>query len=195
MLSRNFSRKFTRHGTIRTRTFGFRRAEQTVPISYGGNLMTVSLRDVALPAPPKRKVIVTTISSDSHTWNLVFLQLLLEEMGHEVINLGSCVPDDVLVDRCLEHNPDLIVVSSVNGHGYPDGKRVIEKIRKTRMLRHTPAVIGGKLGVSGELDRGMAETLVRAGFDAVFQSSSNPNALRSFVDSLPARRPMEIRAA
>lgn len=157
--------------------------------------MTATIRDSGHPVSPKRKVIVTTVSSDSHTWNLVFLQLLLEEIGHEVINLGSCVPDDTLVASCIAHNPDLIVVSSVNGHGYSDGKRVIEKIRKTHMLRHTPAVIGGKLGVSGELDQGMTEALIRAGFDAVFQSSSSLNALRSFVDALPARRPMEIRAA
>jgi len=157
--------------------------------------MIVNARDVQFPVFPKRKVIVTTVSSDSHTWNLVFLQLLLEEMGHEVINLGACVPDDTLVDKCLEHAPDLIVVSSVNGHGYPDGKRVIERIRKTEELRQTPAVIGGKLGVSGELDRGMTETLVSAGFDAVFQSSSSPNVLQSFVDSLPARRLKEISAA
>lgn len=157
--------------------------------------MIVNARDVQLPAPQQWKVIVTTVSSDSHTWNLVFLQLLLEEMGHEVINLGACVPDDILVGRCIEHGPDLIVVSSVNGHGYPDGKRVIEKIRETDELRHTPAVIGGKLGVSGELSRSMMANLLWAGFDAVFQPDSSPNALRSFVDSLPARRPKEVRAA
>lgn len=45
-------------------------------------------------------VLVSSVSSDSHTWNLVFLQLLLEEMGHEVTNIGSCVPDDLLIEEC-----------------------------------------------------------------------------------------------
>lgn len=29
-------------------------------------------------------VVVSTMASDSHTWNLVFLQLVLEELGHRV---------------------------------------------------------------------------------------------------------------
>ena len=37
-------------------------------------------------------VVVSGLASDAHTWNLVYLQLVLEEMGHRVTNLGACVP-------------------------------------------------------------------------------------------------------
>jgi methylaspartate mutase sigma subunit len=130
-------------------------------------------------------VVVTSVSSDSHTWNLVVLQLVLEELGHRVHNLGACVPDGLLVSECQRLRPDLVVVSSVNGHGYHDGMRVIRQFRAIPELRRTPVVIGGKLGIAGpgcDLSRGR---LVAAGFDAVFEEEvAGLTAFRSYVGQL-----------
>ncbi|WP_149828629.1 cobalamin-dependent protein [Streptomyces tailanensis] len=93
----------------------------------------------------RRTVVVTSMASDSHTWNLVFLQLLLEELGHDVVNLGPCVPDDLLVTRCAAIRPAFVVISSVNGHGCQDGLRVIRRLRSHPGLFAMPVVIGGKL--------------------------------------------------
>lgn len=130
----------------------------------------------------KGTVVVTTMASDSHTWNLVFLQLLIEELGYRVVNLGPCVPDDVLVGECLAIAPDLLVVSSVNGHGYQDGLRVIAQLREQAGLAATPAVIGGKLGVSEDDADGRSRELMAAGFDAVFADGADPvTAFRRFI--------------
>jgi methylaspartate mutase sigma subunit len=94
-------------------------------------------------------VVVTSVSSDARTWNLVYLQLLLEELGHRVTNLGACVTTDLLVQRCADLSPDLVVVSSVNGHGWEDGIRAIEALRADGELPSVPAVIGGKLSIDG----------------------------------------------
>jgi methylaspartate mutase sigma subunit len=133
----------------------------------------------------RQTVVVTTMASDSHTWNLVFLQLLIEELGYRVVNLGPCVPDDVLVARCAELAPAFIAVSSVNGHGYQDGLRVIGKLRADQRLTATPVVIGGKLGVKGA-DGARARELRAAGFDEVFEEGTDPAAaLRAFAASPP----------
>ncbi|MDQ3765280.1 MAG: cobalamin-dependent protein [Actinomycetota bacterium] len=78
---------------------------------------------------PKRRILLSTVSSDSNTRNLESLQLLLEKGGNEVINLGSCVPDQLLIDAARCHQPDAIVISSVNGHGYLDGSRVVRLLK------------------------------------------------------------------
>ncbi|WP_393060626.1 cobalamin B12-binding domain-containing protein [Streptomyces sp. LN549] len=131
------------------------------------------------PAGARRgTVVVTTMASDSHTWNLVFLQLLIEELGYEVINLGPCVPDQILVEACRETAPDLVVISSVNGHGHQDGLRVIEALRACGDLTSTPVVIGGKLGVAGQQSDAAIGELISAGFDAVFDDAST--AAREF---------------
>ncbi|WP_326812634.1 cobalamin B12-binding domain-containing protein [Streptomyces scopuliridis] len=132
----------------------------------------------------RRRVLLSSVSSDSHTWNLVFLQLLLEEMGHDVTNLGACVPDEMLVRECAALRPDLVVISTVNGHGHADGKRLIGKVRARPETRHTPVVIGGKLGINGGTQATASHELVMAGFDAVFQDDADPAALGRFLDTL-----------
>ncbi|GAA1940839.1 cobalamin B12-binding domain-containing protein [Kitasatospora viridis] len=130
------------------------------------------------------EIVVTTMASDSHTWNLVFLQLLLEELGHRVTNLGACVPDALLLAECRRIEPDLIVISSVNGHGHQEGLRVIPALRACPELRLTPTVIGGKLGIAGADDPDRERVLLAAGFDAVFEEGSSVAGFREFVAGL-----------
>ena len=122
-------------------------------------------------ASPERQLIVvlTTVSSDAHTWNLVYLQLLLEELGWRVTNLGACPPDDVVVEEFVRRRPDLVVISSLNGHGIQDGTRLIGAVRASPELVDLPVVIGGRLDVTGGGDGRNAERLLAAGFDAVFE--------------------------
>jgi methylaspartate mutase sigma subunit len=131
-------------------------------------------------------VVVTTLSSDSHTWNLVFLQLLIEELGHRVVNLGPCVPDELIMRTCRERNVDLLVVSSVNGHGALDGERLIRKLRATREGAALPAVIGGKLGVAGLDSGGMRDRLLAAGYNAVFEDRAPIVGFRSLLGRISA---------
>ncbi|BCJ41916.1 hypothetical protein GCM10010168_88120 [Actinoplanes ianthinogenes] len=129
--------------------------------------------------------IVSTVASDSHTWNLVYLQLLLEEHGYAVTNLGPCVPDDLLVKECRELRPDVVVISSVNGHGHQDGRRVIRAVRDCPELRDLPVVIGGKLGVA---EGSYRNDLREAGYTEVFEDGAPaPADFGQFLRSLPDR--------
>jgi methylaspartate mutase sigma subunit len=118
-------------------------------------------------------------------WNLVFLQLLIEELGHRVLNLGACVPEALLVEECRDARPGLIVVSSVNGHGVNDGVRLAPLVRECPELARTPLVIGGKLGVDGAGNGSGRAALERAGFDRVYDESDVP-AFRDYLAALPA---------
>nr|BCB14666.1 glutamate mutase [Streptomyces spiroverticillatus] len=159
--------------------------DQSGPVALGA---PVAAREDAAPQRRRRTVVVSGVASDSHTWNLVFLQLLIEELGCDVINLGPCVPDELLVRECLEHSPDLLVLSSVNGHGAQDGLRMIRKLRARTELAGLPAVIGGKLGVSGGEGAERVAELIAAGFDSVFQDGSQEvSAFRRFLTDVPQR--------
>jgi len=124
-------------------------------------------------------------ASDSHTWNLVYLQLLLEELGHQVRNLGPCVTDELLTGACAAERPDLVVLSSVNGHGYRDGLSALRALRAAGP--HPPVVIGGKLGVAGRADPEQRARLLRAGCAAVFDDGDTA-ALRTWLDETFAGR-------
>jgi methylaspartate mutase sigma subunit len=141
-----------------------------------------------LQAPPSftpigeaRRAVVASVPSDSHTWNLVFLQLLLEEHGFVVTNLGPCTPIGLVVETCRNLRPDLLVISSVNGHGHLEGREVIAAIRGQVALSSMPAVIGGKLGVLGAANVRFARPLLDAGYDAVFSERDGVPALARFL--------------
>lgn len=113
-------------------------------------------------------------------WNLIYLQLLIEELGHRVVNLGACVPDDLLVGECRRLMPDLVVLSSVNGHGFHDGVRVAPLLRGCAELAGTAIVIGGKLGIDGARSISRRWQLVSAGFDRAFDDG-DVDAFREFL--------------
>lgn len=132
------------------------------------------------PPPPGSLILVSSTISDSHTWNLVFLQLLVEELGHHVLNLGPCVPAPLLIRECRDARPAMIVISSVNGHGVNDGVRLAPLVRGCAELARTPLVIGGKLSIDGVGNSTGRAALERAGFDRVYDESD----LATFRDHL-----------
>lgn len=146
-----------------------------------------------------RKFVVSSVSSDAHMWNLVFLQLLLEEHGGEVRNLGACVPDELIIEECRNERPDVLVISTVNGHGHLDGIRLIRKIRQDAELADLRVVIGGKLGVRGSENIAFVQELVSGGFDAVFESEAGLQDFQEFLFRLessarPALSPLSAAA-
>jgi methylaspartate mutase sigma subunit len=141
----------------------------------------------AVPSRRSLTVVLSSLSSDAHTWNLIFLQLLLEEMGHRVVNLGSCVPDDLLVAECLRHRPDAVVISTVNGHGHIDGLRAIGRLRAEAPLAGTPVIIGGKLTVDGDAGR-VAGELLAAGYDTVYDDGSPVADFRRHIEDMSRTR-------
>lgn len=125
-------------------------------------------------------VLLSGTASDSHTWNLVYLQLLLEESGYRVLNLGACVPPVLLADECEAEQPDLVVLSSVNGHGYRDGARALTELHSRPRLAAIPVVIGGKLGTGGP-EPAQADALRAAGFADVFDDDTAITRFQDFI--------------
>jgi methylaspartate mutase sigma subunit len=142
------------------------------------------LEDV--PVDSALDIVVSGTSSDSHTWNLLYLQLFLEDRGHRVVNLGACVPDDLLTGECCRHRPDLVVLSTVNGHGFTDGAGVVRQLRRRPELAGTAVVIGGKLGTGGQDDSGAVRELLTAGFDAVFDRPDGMDSFERYLGSVCA---------
>jgi methylaspartate mutase sigma subunit len=145
------------------------------------------LETIAETPQKKLKVVLSTVSSDSHTWNLVFMQLLLEELGHEVINLGACVPDELIIEECARHKPDMLVISSVNGHGNIDGERLIRRMRADPSTASLPAVIGGKTGTKGADNLQYNQVLLEAGFSAVFEDAAGIEPFKNFLGMTAAK--------
>lgn len=116
----------------------------------------------------KYRALLTTIPSDSHNWNLIYMQLLLEENGFEVINLGACTTYEEVEQACLNIVPEIVVVSTVNGHGYLEGKTLIEKIKSIAKMKDIPVYIGGKLSTDKNMSYQYSVELEEAGYTGVY---------------------------
>jgi methylmalonyl-CoA mutase cobalamin-binding subunit len=112
--------------------------------------------------------------------------MLLEENGYQVVNLGPCVPDDLLLSAVREERPLAIIISSVNGHGYRDGLRVVQAIRRDPGIGSVPVIMGGKIGIRGSEDLPYARELLAAGCDAVFTDSGEAHALPTLLARIGA---------
>ncbi|WIX92956.1 methylmalonyl-CoA mutase [Amycolatopsis sp. DG1A-15b] len=130
--------------------------------------------------------LLTTTISDAHTWNLVFLQRWLEESGLAVRNLGPCPPVGLVIAEATNVVPDLIVVSTVNGHGVNDGLQLIRALRAVPSLRAIRVVIGGKLGI-GLGGRRYRERLLSEGFSAVLDGEDGMSRLQTLLATLVVR--------
>ncbi|MFC4258096.1 cobalamin B12-binding domain-containing protein [Marinobacter lacisalsi] len=131
-----------------------------------------------------KHILITTVQSDSHTWNLIYIQLVLEELGATVTNLGSCVPIEESVSEIESCNADLVIVSSVNGHGYYQGMGLIKHAQNLLAGRLPPFVIGGKLSTNTKMDVFIESDLVSAGYNAVFLGDDAIASFKKYLSSM-----------
>lgn len=142
------------------------------------------------------RVVLSGLPSDSHSWNLVLLESILTEQGYDVVNLGVCVPTPELVEQTRRHLPCGVVISSVNGNGHRDGVIAAEALRRDADLHGHRfwMVIGGKLGIDGNVDRSSLTRLAQAGFDAVFCDADRVDPIADFLEYLRSASPAGLVA-
>jgi methylaspartate mutase epsilon subunit len=129
------------------------------------------------------RAVLATIPSDSHSWNLIFIEQLLREHGYAVLPLGTCTAISRTVQSCLDHPPDLLVISTVNGHGYLEGAELARCIRREPTLAGTRLVIGGLLGSDPLQLHDQVAELRRAGFDHVYAGDTAVRQFRHFLST------------
>lgn len=135
-----------------------------------------------------RPVVLATISSDAHLWNLVVLQLLLEEHGFPVENLGPCTPVELLVSRCEDIAPKLLALSTVNGHGVIELPALLRRLRRIPQLHAARIVIGGQLTTTGEPAASVVQELLDSGADRVYTAPADLAAFSADLEAVPGHR-------
>lgn len=128
-----------------------------------------------------RKAIVCTTPSDSHTWNLVILDLFLQEKDFNVVNLGSNTPYREIIETSKNFDPDLIVVSSLNGHAFQEGLELIRQMHSDQRMQFPPLVIGGRASTDPENEIFISKKLKARGFDETFFTVSSLHSFDAYL--------------
>jgi methylaspartate mutase sigma subunit len=132
--------------------------------------------------------LLTTIPSDSHTWNLVYLELLLKELDLHTVNLGSCVPADMVIDAVVKRKPDFVVFSTLNGHGISQIPSVLSEMRRALGADMPPVVVGGELSTDEAPSAALQRAMLAGGVDAVFLGECAIRDFRQWLENFKLSR-------
>lgn len=95
----------------------------------------------------ERKTVITgVIGADVHAVGNKIITYALENEGFNVVNLGVMVSQEEYIAAALETNADVILVSSLYGHGEIDCNGLREKCDEAG-LKNIPLLVGGNLVV------------------------------------------------
>ena len=136
---------------------------------------------------------LATVQSDAHTWNMVYMGLVLEEHGCDVVNLGCCTTPLEISAAVVRTQAELVVISTINGHGAAQALDLIAQLRSDLGARLPPCVIGGRLTTRAASDRRAARVLEGAGFDRAFVGDGGLGRFRDYL-AVPAAAKCAERA-
>ena len=121
----------------------------------------------------KKKLILGVIGADVHAVGNKILYHAFSEAGFEVTNLGVMVSQDEFIDAAIETNADVIVVSSLYGHGELDCQGMRDKCVE-RGLDDILLYVGGNIVVGKQPFEDVEKRFKAMGFDRVFGPGTAP---------------------
>lgn len=94
----------------------------------------------------KKTIVTGVIGADVHAVGNKIITFALENEGFNVVNLGVMVSQEEYIAAAIETNADVILVSSLYGHGEIDCNGLREKCDEAG-LKDIPLLVGGNLVV------------------------------------------------
>lgn len=114
----------------------------------------------------KKTVVIGVIGADVHAVGNKIIDFALREAGFNVINLGVMVSQEEYISAAIETNADVILVSSLYGHGEIDCQGLREKCDEAG-LKGILLVAGGNLVVGKQNFEDVEKRFLKMGFDKV----------------------------
>lgn len=132
----------------------------------------------------KKTVVLGVIGSDAHAVGNKVLDYSISEAGFNVVNIGVLSPQEDFINAAIETNADVIMVSSLYGHGEIDCRGLREKCDEAG-LEDILLYVGGNI-VVGKQDWSVVEkTFLDMGFDRVYPpGTSAETAIEALKEDL-----------
>ena len=115
------------------------------------------------------KVVIGTVKGDIHDIGKSLVAALLQANGYDVVDLGVDVDNDDFIAAVLEHEPDVLGMSSLLTLPLLQMGKVIEKLDQFGMRNRIKVVVGGCPITQGFADEIGADAVGFDAQDAVFK--------------------------
>ena len=113
------------------------------------------------------------IGADVHAVGNKILEYAFTQAGINVINLGVMVTQEEYIAAAIETNADIILVSSLYGHGEIDCRGLREKCDEAG-LKKIPLYVGGNLVVGKSNFMEVEKRFLEMGFSRVYPPGTTP---------------------
>ena len=120
-----------------------------------------------------KTLILGVIGADVHAVGNKILNYTFTQAGFNVINLGVMVSQKEFVEAAVESDADVIVVSSMYGHGEIDCKGLREKCEEAG-LNDILLYVGGNLVVGKQEFTQVEKTFLEMGYNRVYPPGTDP---------------------
>jgi methylaspartate mutase sigma subunit len=121
----------------------------------------------------KVTLVMGVIGADVHAVGNKILEYAFNQAGITVINLGVMVSQEEYIAAAIETKADVIVVSSLYGHGEIDCRGLREKCDEAG-LKNIPLYVGGNLVVGKTDFADVEKRFLSMGFSRVYPPSATP---------------------
>jgi methylaspartate mutase sigma subunit len=135
------------------------------------------------------RILLAVIGSDIHVVANRILETLCHEQGCQTHNLGALCSADEIYDAIVGKHPHLVLISTINGLGYYESKRLFEVITERGLDGPRPEFwVGGNLFV-GDYSEHLSQKYTVLGFLRVYSRITSFDPFISDLRSFLARRP------
>lgn len=132
----------------------------------------------------KKTIVLGVIGSDAHAVGNKVLDYSLTEAGFNIVNIGVLSPQEDFINAAIETNADVIMVSSLYGHGEIDCRGLREKCDEAG-LEGILLYVGGNIVVGKQDWETVKQTFLDMGFDRVYPpGTSVETSIRDLTEDL-----------
>lgn len=115
----------------------------------------------------KKTIVIGVIGADVHAVGNRIIEYTLENEGYKVINIGVLSSQEDFINAAIESNADMILVSSLYGHGEIDCRGFREKCVEAG-IGEILLYVGGNIVVGKRDFEEVEKTYLKMGFDRAF---------------------------
>ncbi|HBP66558.1 MAG TPA: methylaspartate mutase subunit S [Desulfosporosinus sp.] len=123
----------------------------------------------------QKTLVLGVIGSDVHAVGNRILDFAFTQAGFKVINIGVLATQEEFIHAAIETNADVLLVSSLYGHGEMDCRGLREKCQETG-IGNILMYVGGNLVIGKQDFESVRERFLDMGFNRVYPPGTMPES-------------------
>lgn len=114
-----------------------------------------------------KTIVIGVIGADVHAVGNKIIEYVLKQNGYNVVNIGVLSSQEDFINAAVETNADMILVSSLYGHGEMDCRGMREKCIEAG-IGDIPMLVGGNIVVGKQDFDEVRERFIKMGFNKAY---------------------------